>query len=442
MATRRRLRRWVLYPLAFLLAALVISIAAGYAFYRFTLYKAGPRQTGRLALINATVLAGPELTPIPGATLLIENGVIVAVGREIAVPPDAQRRDLSGRTVLPGLIDSHVHLSAPQRARGEEVGFWDMPGVIADWYRFHPGKRKNFLRHGVTTVRSMGDENGWVHDFRRRIAEGELEGPRLLIAGPLFTTPGGHPIATFGVEAKSDSVRVPDRPEQAREMVRTLVTGDDPVDLIKVVQERGNPERKVLEPIRPDILAAIIDEAHRHGTKVFAHWGTREDLADLLAAGIDGLDHLEPRGVLDGWPEGTPAVLVQRGITLAPTLAVTDPVFTPETKAAIRARLGEFRAAGGRIIAGSDAGMPGVYAGDGLIRELELLVAAGLTPREAIIAATVTPAAALHTDTIGVIEPGRIADLLIVTGDPLSDITALRKVDSVLREGRTVVDNG
>ncbi|MBF6181989.1 amidohydrolase family protein [Nocardia otitidiscaviarum] len=441
VALRRGLRRWVLYPLIFLVVALLVAVVAGYAFYRLTLHKAGPAQSGRLALTGGTVLLGPELNPVANATVIIENGVIVAVGPDVEIPPDAERRDVSGRTVLPGLIDSHVHLSSPERERGEEIGFWDMPGVVADWVRYYPGKRQDFLRHGVTTVRSMGDENAWVHDFRRKIAQGELEGPRLLIAGPMFTTPGGHPIATFGVERNSDAVRVPSSPEEAREMVRALVTGDDPVDLIKVIQERGNPERKVLEPIRPDILAAIIDEAHRHHTKVFAHWGTREDLADLVAAGIDGLDHLEPRGVRDGWPDGYPETLVQQGITLAPTLAVTDPGFDEDTRRAIYERLREFRDAGGRVIAGSDAGMPGVHAGGGLLREIELLVAAGLTPHEAITAATVTPAAALRADTIGVIEPGRAADLLIVRGDPLTDIGALRDVDTVLRDGRSVVAN-
>ncbi|MEU0872532.1 amidohydrolase family protein [Nocardia brasiliensis] len=438
MTRSARLRRWLLYPLAGAVALLLLSIAAGYAHYRLTLYKAAPRQTGKLALTGATVLVGADLTPHPNATILIEHGLITAIGPDVAIPRDAAHRDLTGRTVLPGLIDSHVHLNAPELARGERAGLLDMPGIVADWYRYHPDKRRNFLRNGVTTVRSMGDENEWVHTLRRRIAEDDLAGPRLLIAGPIFTTPGGHPVTTLGVEPNSDAVRLPDSPARAREMVRALVTGADRVDLIKVVQERGNPERKVLEPIRPDILAAIVDEAHRHDTKVFAHWGTRADLDDLLAAGVDGLDHLEPRGVLTGWPAGFPEILVRRGITLAPTLAVTDPVFDEPTKAAIRLRVKEFRDAGGRIIAGSDAGMPGVYAGPGLIRELELLVAAGLSPREALLAATVTPAAALHADTIGVLAPGRAADLLVVTGDPLTDITALRAVDTVFRDGRIV----
>ncbi|MFG1793937.1 amidohydrolase family protein [Nocardia sp. NPDC049149] len=437
----RRLRRWVLYPLAFCVVILLLSIAAGYAHYRLTLYKASPRQTGRLALTGATVLVGPDLQPRANATILIENGVIIAVGSDVVVPQDAERRDFAGRIVLPGLIDSHVHLQAPEGPRGKKIGPLDMPGLVADWYRYEPGKRRNFLRNGVTTIRSMGDENAWVHTLRNKIRTVELEGPRMLIAGPIFTTPGGHPVATVGVEANSDTVRLPENPEQAREMVRALVGGDDPVDLIKVVQERGNPERKVLQPIRLDILTAIIDEAHRKDTKVFAHWGTLADLDDLLAAGIDGLDHLEARGVREGWPPGIPETLVQRGITLAPTLAVTDQVFDQPTKAAIYARVREFRAVGGRIIAGSDASFGGVYAGSGLIRELELLVAAGLTPREAITAATVTPAATLHADTIGTIEPGKAADLLVVAGDPLADIAALRQVDAVLRDGRIVVDN-
>lgn len=440
MASRRWwrwVRRLVLYPFL----AFVLVIAGAVTFYELTLYRPAPAQRGVLALTGATVLVGPGLEPVPGATVLVEDGVIRQVGTEVTVPPGAEIIDLAGRTVLPGLIDSHIHFDSPDMQRGAEPGVFAMPRIVVDWVRRFPAKRRAFLAHGVTSVRSMGDEYPWINDVRRSVAQGEIEGPRFLIAGPLFGTRGGHPVATFGVDPASGTVRIPESPAQAREMVRELVVRPDPVDLIKVVQERGIPGRRALEPIDPPILQAIVAEAHAHDVRVFAHWGTSEDLRDVLAAGVDGLDHLEPRAVDDGWPDGTMQTIIGRGITLAPTLAVTEVALPADVHRDIRGRLREFQDGGGRVIAGSDAGVPGVFAGSGLIRELELLVDAGLSPQAALVAATSTAADALRAGHIGAIAPGRAADLLVVEGDPIADIAAVRSVQLVLRDGRVVVDN-
>ncbi|MGH3904425.1 MAG: hypothetical protein ACRDTE_09580 [Pseudonocardiaceae bacterium] len=273
-----------------------------------------------------------------------------------------------------------------------------------DWVRSFPEKRRNFLAHGVTSVRSMGDEYPWINDVRRSVAEGEIEGPRFFVAGPLFGTRGGHPVVTIGVDPESGTVRIPQSPTQARQMVRELVTGDDPVDLIKVVQERGDPDRLSLEPIDPQILQAIVAEAHSHNVLVFAHWGTFEDLRDVLAAGVDGLDHLEPRGAGDDrWPDGVMKT-IERGIILAPTLAVTEVALPADVHSDLGDRVREFHDAGGRVLAASDAD-------------------------------------AMRADHIGAISPGRTADLLVVEGDPLADIAAVRSVQLVLRDGRIVIDN-
>ncbi|MGH4023989.1 MAG: amidohydrolase family protein [Pseudonocardiaceae bacterium] len=438
MASRRQwLRRLVVYP--FLAIALIVASAV--AFYETTLYRPAPAHRGVLALIGSTVLAGPELEPMANATVLVKDGVITQIGTGIAVPPGAETIDLAGHTVLPGLIDSHIHFGAPALERGQEPGLFTGPRIVVDWVRSFPGKRRDFLAHGVTSVRSMGDEYPWIWDVRRSVAEGKIEGPRFFIAGPLFTTRGGHPVVTIGVDPASGTVRIPSSPTQARQVVRQLVTGADPVDLIKVVQERGNPDRRTLQPIDPQILEAIVNEAHSYDVPVFAHWGTFEDLREVLTARVDGVDHLEPRGAGDGWPRGVMETIIERGVTLAPTLAVTEVALPAEVHGDLRDRVGEFHRAGGRVIGGSDTGVPGVFPGTGLIRELELLVDAGLSPRAALIAATSTAAEALHADHIGTISPGRAADLLVVAGDPLADISAVRSVQLVLRDGRVVVDN-
>ncbi|MFE9242843.1 amidohydrolase family protein [Nocardiopsis sp. NPDC006938] len=409
--------------------------------YLGTLYR--PReepQRGVLALTGATVLVGEDLEPRQDTTVLVTDGVITGItdGGD-PLPSDARTVDLSGHTLMPGLIDLHVHLGFPQQEPEDEPGLTDMPRVVYQMARYAPSARRALLEHGVTTVRDLGSDHAWITQMRRMLRDGELEGPRLYTAGPLFTTPGGHPVVTFGVEAGSGTVELPSTPEEARAAVRRLATGDEPVDLVKVVQERGDAGHLELDPIPAEVLTAVVAEAHGHGLTVTAHWGSEADLAEALAAGVDGLEHLEARGVLDGWPEELLTALVERDIPVTPTLAVTEVAASPEQHRLIRERLAELHSAGGRIVAGSDAAVPGVRFGDGLHRELELLAESGLGADGALRAATSGAARVLGTDRIGAIEVGRAADLLVLGADPLTDITRVRDVVGVYRDGREVV---
>jgi imidazolonepropionase-like amidohydrolase len=377
--------------------------------------------------------------------VLIRDGVIVEVGPAgtVQVPANATVVDLRGFTVLPGLIDLHSHLGSPNLQPRQQPGPTTLPRVILDAVSFAPGHRRAALEHGVTTVRNLGDEHRWIIDLRRQIDDGTLEGPRVFASGPLFTAAGGHPIATFGVDAASDVVRVPDTPDQARRMVRELATGDDRVDLIKVVQDRGGPSRS-LEPIAQDVLDAIVGEAHVNRLMVAAHWGTLTDLEELLDAGVDELEHVDSRDLLDGWPDDLLEELVKRDIPITATLTISEaalpPDVMPEVMQALRQRVNEFHAAGGRIVVGSAAARPGVRFGAGVHREVELLVESGLAPRQALQAATVEAARVLGADHLGAIAVGRAADLLVVRGDPTTDIAAIGEVGLVFRDGRLVVD--
>jgi imidazolonepropionase-like amidohydrolase len=421
------------------LGTVAVLGTGGATAYLATRYGAGPPHEGDLVLTGGTILLGPALEPVDRATVLVRDGVIVDAAADVASPAGAEVIDLAGATLLPGLIDLHVHLGIPEMERDEEVGATRIPGIVWDAVRYVPGVRRSLLQHGVTSVRSLGDDHAWVMELRQAVADGELEGPRVFAAGPVFTTPGGHPIVTFGVEPDSDSVRVPGDADDARRLVRDLARGADPVDCIKVIQERGD-ERRAMEPHDLEVLRAIVAAAHDHDLPVTAHWGTVEDLAEVLDAGVDGLEHVEARGALDRWPDGVVEDLVSRQVALTPTLAVTEVAVPEDDHARLQERVAEFHAAGGRVVAGSDAGVPGVPFGGGLHRELELLVSSGLTPAEALQAATSEAAAVLRTDEVGVIEPGRAADLVAVDGDPLADIRAVRNVIMVLRDGRLVTD--
>jgi imidazolonepropionase-like amidohydrolase len=433
---------WVLIGIGGVLAVLVVGLLV---FYEMTVYRAEPARRGDVAVVGGTVLAADSLGAIPDGVVLVRDGVIVEVGPagEVDVPARATVVDATGQTVLPGLIDLHVHLGSPDLDARQEPGLTDLPGMVLDALRFAPGHRRAALEHGVTTVRNLGDEQNWITDLRRQVEDGTLEGPRVFVSGPLFTAAGGHPIATFGADPDSDLVRVPATPGEARQMVRELALGDDPVDVIKVVQERGSLDRP-LEPITPDVLDAIVAEAHLHGLLVTAHWGTLADLGELLDAGIDGLEHVDSRDLLDGWPDDLLATLIDRDLPITATLAVSEaalpPDVMPEVVAALRHRIGEYHEAGGRIVAGSDAARPGVRFGDGLHRELELLVESGLTPVEALRAATVEAARVLGGDQLGVVAPGYAADLVVVDGDPTADVSAIRDVVMTFRDGRLVVD--
>jgi enamidase len=422
-------------------ALVAILVAGCFICYNATLYTIGAAQEGYLALTNATVLEGEDLEPINRAAVLIKDGTIIEVGEEgnIDIPPEAKVLDLTGYTLMPGLIDMHVHLGPQTYKANEEPDLLTMPKLVFDWVRFYPDTRRAFLENGVTTVRDLGNEYGWIMVLRRQLRDGALEGPRLFAAGPIFTTPGGHPVATFGVDPASDSVRLPSTPEEARLVVRELADGDDRVDLIKVVQERGRPGRG-LEPIAPEVLDAIVTEAHDQGLPVTAHWGSLEDLEDVIAAGVDGLEHVEARAVLDGWPDGVLDMLVERNIPITPTRAVTDAALPSQISSQLRLRVGELYAAGGWIVVGSDAPINGVPFGAGVHRELQLLVESGLAPQEALRTATSEAARALRTGSIGAIEPGRAADLLAVDGDPLQDIKDAQNVVMVFRDGRRVVN--
>lgn len=440
--TRRRrvgrwLRRLVLYPLL----ALGLLLGGTTAWVQATMFRGGDPMTRPLVLTGVTALVGPQLEPLEEATVVVRDGRIaqVGAGADVVVPQDAEVLALPGHTVLPGLIDSHVHLAAPSSA-----GVGAVVTSVVEWFRYAGPRREAYLEHGITSIRSMGDEPEWILGLRRKVADGELAGPRVFAAGPVFTTLGGHPVVTLHGSTDDPGVRVPSTPEEARAMVRALTSADDadgPVDLVKVIHDRGDPAHMALDPIPVQVLRAVVEEAHVQGIPVVAHWGTLEDLAELLDAGVDGLDHLEPRGVGDGWDQALLSRAVADGVTLAPTFAVVEPVLDDTMLATLQGRLAEYVEAGGRVVAGSDAPMNGVEFGAGLVRELELLVDAGLSPQQTLVAATSTAAEVIRTEDAGVLQEGRPADLLVVRGDPLGDIGVLGDVMLVVRDGTPVVDN-
>ncbi len=390
----------------------------------------GQQPSHSLALVGATLIDGTGAPPLRDAVILIENGRIRAVGArsQITIPDAFERRDLTGLTILPGLIDSHVHLNfvlprGPNNPKADEI----INGVLQE-----------FLRHGVTSVRDLGAGYPWIIELRRSIDEARRVGPRVFAAGPMLTAPGGHPAGTLLVGNKpaiAAGTRQITTPEEGRAVVRELASGD--VDVIKAVLDSGDrrsrPQR--IPTLNAQTLAAIIVEARSAGLPVTVHWGNVEELAAVVACHPTQIEHAGYTTI----PKSLISEIAQAGIVVDPTLVVFSSVATQEEFA--KGSLDNVRhlhAAGVVITAGTDAPLGNLRFGESLHRELELLVDAGLSPMEAIQAATSRPARLLKRgDEIGTIQVGKRADLIAIAGDPLKAISNIRNVRIVIRDGRT-----
>lgn len=383
-----------------------------------------------IAFVGATVIDGTGAPAIPDAIILIENHRIRAVGPRslINVPKNFERHDLTGLTVLPGLIDSHVHLSfaipqGPAAPNADEV-------LNSSLYEF--------LRCGVTSVRDLGGSYPWILDLARSVERGERSGPRIFVAGPLLTAPGGHPAGTLLAGNKfaiATATRQIGSAEQGRAVVRELAAGG--VDVIKaVLDSRGRsnaPEH--LPTFNQQTLSAIVDEAHAVGLPVTVHWGNVEELSAVVAARPTQIEHSGYAPI----PDSVIQSIARAGIVVDPTLVIMSASIGSADEFA-KGPLDNVRrlhTAGVAITAGTDAPLRKLRFGESLQQELELLVESGLSPMEAIQAATSRPAALLsRAHDIGVIQTGKRADLIAVEGDPLRNISNIRNIRMVVRDGQ------
>jgi enamidase len=412
----------------------------------------------------------------PGA-VLVKSGKVEEV-YEKSVPDagslNAEVIEAAGQTVLPGFIDVHVHLGAPG-------GFYES----AEDYK--PEKVMTralaaYLYSGVTTVKSAGDALDETLKLRSRIASGEHLGATLFACGPVFTTEGGHGTEYFeelpGVirdMARQQWVRLPRTAEEARRQVRDLKAAG--VDGIKGILDSGSPGMP-FERMDESLLRAVTEEARAQNLPTVIHTGDSRDITDALQMGVDGIEHGSFR---DKIPDEPLLRMARDGVTYDPTLSVieayaqllsgkddlldrslvqqvgpprllqgTRKVFHSKKFAELSQGLKDFRPdlAQGKenllrayrdgviLVTGSDAGNPLVFHGPTVHRELQLWVEAGIPPGVALQAATYNAARLLRAeDHIGLIKKGHDADLLLVDGDPLKDISATERVSMVIYKG-------
>lgn len=383
-----------------------------------------PLRSGSYAMVGATIVDGTGRPPIADGVVVVRDGRITDVGprASVTIPEGVRTVPIAGKTLIPGLWDMHTHVTQ------------------IEWAPV-------YLAAGVTTVRDMGNEFEFLVPLRDAIAAKRAVGPRIVAAGLID---GGGPNA-FGVYDAAT-------PEEAKQAVAKY-------------HAAGFQQIKIYSLVTPPIVEAICAEAHRLGMTVTGHVPNGMTIEQAAAAGMDHIAHLGIRGeagseevtktvaflrdhhtVIDptqSWNEllghaaGTPIAAFQPGVLKIP--APLNRVFSNAGAAGIdaagaRARLERglrivkaLHDAGVPIVAGTDEGIPG----HSLHREIELYVEAGLTPMQALQAATIVPARAMKMDgELGTIEPGRRADMVVLNANPLEAIENIRSVRWTISDGR------
>ncbi|WP_184716053.1 amidohydrolase family protein [Caulobacter sp.] len=396
-------------------------------------------QAGRL-------LADPASGKVETAkTLVLENGKVARIVDGYVAEPGGTVVDLKDSFVLPGLIDSHVHLTGEQNPNGRLQA---VTRSAADDALVGAGFARKTLMAGFTTVADLGADNKAIFALREGIKRGDVPGPRVIAAGSAVSVHGGHGDVNGYSEEVMHVLRptsVCSGPDDCRRAVREQVWLG--ADIIKITATGGvlsNTAAGLNQQFSDAELAAIVETAHRMGRKVTAHAHGVDGINSFLKAGGDSIEHgtyLDPESI---------AAFKKNGAYLVPTLMAGDFVYriasgpnnfmTPaQTAKALDAgpkmlEMARRAHAGGvKIAFGTDTGVSahGDNAG-----EFALLVKAGLTPLEAIQTATVNAAAHFSLSSeIGTLAPGKAADLIAVKGDPLKDVTELQRVTSVVKGG-------
>lgn len=418
---------------------------------------AAAAQPGRkLAIVGGMLLDGYEAPPVHNAVVLVEGNRIVAKGQggEIPVPPDATVIDASGKTILPGLIDLHVHLMILGHG---DYGRW-FPWIVQNGVeRVMAISAKQLLMAGVTSAVDLAAPLKESVSIRTRINKGEIPGPRMWMSGPWITTRLGNYPPELQFQVKIDT------PTQAAEAVDRLAR--DGADVIKAY------------PGTYEVYKAIADAAHRHDLRVHAHVYSVQNVRDALRAGIDVLTHVGAAS-RPPYPADLLHEIVDSGRPVVPTAGLwyaiypatinfpgrlRDPKlkadFPPDIYEEVQDSFKNYRALGyfqnmprvmdlgprlvkqwvesGAVIGmGTDSGTPMNFHTEALWRELKLFVDHGMSPMRAITAATRINARILgRSRDLGTIEPGKLADIIVINGNPLFDIQSLAHVEVVVKDG-------
>ncbi|MCH8060208.1 MAG: amidohydrolase family protein [Proteobacteria bacterium] len=409
-----------------------------------------------VAFVGGMLLDGYEAQPIHHSVVVIDDGRIIAAGTkyDTVIPENAVIIDTSGKTVMPGLIDAHVHVDLI--GHGDYDRYYRFLGGMARLDDVMPIAAKQMLRAGVTSAIDLGTPFQ-ILGLREKISKGEIPGPRLTVSGPWITR-----VYLDGIP--DDYQIIIDSPREAAQRTRELIASG--ADIIKT-----------WVGLTEDDYRAVVKEAHRHKVKVHAHLYRPEAIRAAIAAGVDVFQHV---GSARNPPYDDELLseIAHKNIPVVQTIAhriwvypatvafperLYDPVhkkdMPPDIYAEVidsfkdfhrlsyfheigretrnsRIAARQFIAAGAYIGVGTDAASPLNFHTEAMWREMSALVDSGMTPIEVISAATKTNAEILgQFDQLGSIETGKLADLIVVDGNPLADINALGHVNIVVKDG-------
>ncbi|MBI3649869.1 MAG: CIA30 family protein [Acidobacteria bacterium] len=430
---------------ACILALLVMFISGNLAF-------SFAQQTDKpIAIVGALIVDGTGAQPFNG-TVIIQGERILAVGANLAIPAKARIIRANGQTLIPGIFDLHTHLE-----------YATVRGINSDW----PKNLKAYLYSGVTTVVDFGTYPETFAPMRRLIKSGVVAAPRIHFAAR-FSTPGGH--GAEGGRGDLFTLEV-QTPREAKAAVERILPYQP--DVIKVFTDGWRYGTATdMTSMNEETLAAIVETAHRYGIEVLTHTVTLEKAKIAARAGVDVLAHGIGNAKAD---DELIRLMKANGTNYVSTLAVYEPLerpeFTPllenvlstEAKESLKApapvaptaptptgetptarrwkfllsNISTLKNAGINLGTGTDAGIVGTHHGWATLREIKLLVEGGLSPLEALTAATGNSARALHVDhERGFIKAGWLADLVLLDGAPLQNINDIERINKVFLNGK------
>lgn len=415
-------------------------------------------------LRDVRLIDGTGAPPQEHVSLLLRDGRIEKIGTTMVVPKGAEVRELAGKTVMPGLISAHSHLGLIVDDAESSATGYTRENVAA--------QLKQFERYGVTTIMSLGANRDLVYELREEQKKGKLGGATIFTAGRGIGVPGGAP----GSAVAEDQVYRPATVEEARKDVDELAGHRADIVKIWVDDVHGTVPK-----MKPQIWKAVIDEAHKKHLRVAAHVYALADAKRLVADGVDVLAHSVRDQMVD---DAFVQAMKERKVWYVPTFTVDESFFVYAERPAFMETKFFQEAAGPKLMTkfdapgyaekvkqdpqttqhrkdfaiaqqnlkrlfdagvlvgfGTDSGaLPGRIPGFAEHHELELMVRAGLTPIEAITAATGESAKLLQAGDRGTIAVGKRADLLVLDADPLIDIRNTQKISAVYHDGRSVAD--
>tara|TARA_Y100000590_G_scaffold468516_1_gene651538 strand:- start:1914 stop:3287 length:1374 start_codon:yes stop_codon:yes gene_type:complete len=414
------------------------------------------RPSQPVAFVGGMLLDGYEAEPIHHATVIINNGIIVDVGESdsLAIPDNAVVIDIGGKTIMPGLIDAHVHTDLI--GHGDYTRYYKFLNGIERINDVMPIAAKQMLRAGVTSAIDLGTPFQ-ILDLRDKIRRGEIPGPRLTVSGPWITR-----VSWDGIPPEYETV---------------VTTTEEAVHETKKNIENGSDVIKLWAGMTQEDYYAVVEEAHKHNIKVHAHLYDPDDIKAAINAGVDVFQHVGS-GRNPPYDQELLSDIAHKKIPIVQTIShriwiypetvhfperLHDPIHRkdmPEdiynevinsfinfhrlsyfdeiglevrnSKIASR----QFIESGAYMGVGTDAASPMNFHSDAMWFEMSALVDSGMTPIQVISAATKTNAEILgQIDELGTVEPGKLADVIVIDGNPLSNIDNMANVEIVVKDG-------